>query len=408
MTVRFKKTVRSANRKSPFRQAPSRKAPPAKPKPRLLHPLMGSNPRTLFKLIAQNGTGDYPLHLSIILAAAFLRWPFSANERRHVAQANLKRRHVAQANLTATTHHSPPVFIVGHWRSGTTFLYNVMSRAPQFSYVSPLATGLPWDFLTLGKLLRPVLEKALPEGRFIDQVPVNPDSPQEDEIALASMQTLSFYHGLYFPRRFAEHFYQGVFFEGCRPSEIKDWEQAIAHFYKKLQIQHPGQQLLIKNPVYTARIARLRKLWPRAKFIHIYRNPYTVFQSTLNFYHKLLPEMALQPFGQVPIPEIVLESYPKMMTAVLNDSKQLPKEDFATLRFEDFEANPIEQLQKIYSQLELDDWDAAKPAFHNYLTSQKPYRKNQYAFSENTVRQVSLRWGPLIERWGYQPPASRL
>lgn len=395
MTAQFKKSVRSAKRQAHMRTSPPRKVPPAKPKlkPRLLHPLMGSNPRTLLKLIAQNGPGDYPLHLTIMLAAAFLRWPFSAYERWHVAHSTL-----------ATTSQSPPVFIVGHWRSGTTFLYNVISRAPQFSYVSPLATGLPWDFLTLGKLFRPVLEKALPEGRFIDQVPVNPDSPQEDEIALASMQTLSFYHGLYFPRQFAQHFNQGVFFEGCSPSKVKEWERAIAHFYKKLQMQHPSKQLLIKNPVYTARISRLRKLWPTAKFIHIYRNPYTVFQSTLNFYHKLFPEIALQSFRQVPIPEIVLESYPKMMTALLNESESLPEKDFAMLRFEDFEENPIEQLQRVYAQLELDGWETAQPAFHNYLTSQKPYRKNQYAFSENTVSQVSLRWRPFIEQWGYQPP----
>lgn len=372
---------------------------------------MGSNPRTLLKLISQNGPGDYPLHLSIILAAAFLRWPFSAYERWHVSHSNLTSVNLTATNLTETnltSHHRPPVFIVGHWRSGTTFLYNVISRAPQFSYVSPLATGLPWDFLTLGKLLRPLLEKALPEGRFIDQVPVNPDSPQEDEIALASMQTLSFYHGLYFPRQFEQHFNQGVFFEGCPPSKIKDWERAIAHFYKKLQMQHPRQQLLIKNPVYTARIARLRKLWPTAKFIHIHRNPYTVFQSTLNFYRKLFPEIALQPFEQVPIPEIVLESYPKMMTALLTESEQLPPQDFATLKFEAFEANPIAQLEKVYTQLELDGWDTAKPAFHNYLSTQNPYQKNQYAFSEKSVEQVTLRWRPFIERWGYKPPIQLL
>ena len=49
--------------------------------------------------------------------------------------------------------------------------------------------------LTLGRWLEPLLLKTLPSERFIDNVPVMPDSPQEDEIALANMTEPSFYHG---------------------------------------------------------------------------------------------------------------------------------------------------------------------------------------------------------------------
>ncbi|MEM8810856.1 MAG: sulfotransferase [Cyanobacteria bacterium P01_G01_bin.38] len=359
--------------------------------PRLLHPLMGSNPKTLQTLLSRNGTGRYPVHLAIILAATLLRWPFSAYERWQVTRAPVP-------------FQTSPIFIVGHWRSGTTFLYNVLSHDPQFAYVSPIATGLPWDFLTLGKVLQPILERALPEGRFIDRVPVHPDSPQEDEIALASMQPCSFYHGLYFPKNFVQNFNTGIFFEQCSPQSIKDWQQAITHFYTKLQRQQPNQQLLIKNPVYTARIAQLRSLWPNAKFIHIYRNPYIVFQSTLNFYIKLFQELALQPFDQVPISELVLNSYPKMMETLFREAKTLPPQDFIELRFETFEATPLEQLQSIYDQLGLAGWETAKPAFQTYLATQKRYQKNQYSFSEDVVKQVQARWQPFIKYWGYQPP----
>lgn len=353
---------------------------------------MGSNLQTLRTLILRHGTGQYPLHLAIIMTAALLRWPFSTYERWRVD------------HLPLPDTGPPPIFIVGHWRSGTTFLYNLLSRSPQFAYVTPIATGLPWDFLTIGKLLQPILERALPEGRFIDQVPVNPDSPQEDEIALASMQPLSFYHGLYFPKNFAEVFNTGLFFEQCSPQEIETWRWAMAHFYKKLQLQNPGRQLLIKNPVYTARIQQLQSLWPNAKFIHIYRNPYVVFQSTLNFYTQLFQELSLQQFDQVPIEEIVLDSYPKMMNALFEDAAHLPKQDFIEIQFETFEANPLQQIQQIYTQLELGGWEIAEPCFKGYLEAQKDYRKNQYSFSRSTLEQVQARWQPFIERWNYQPP----
>lgn len=354
---------------------------------------MGSNLKTLRSLIARNGTGQYPLHLAIIMTAAVLRWPFSTYERWQVTQLPSPQPNPA-----------PPVFIVGHWRSGTTFLYNLLSRSSQFAYVTPIATGLPWDFLTIGKLLKPILERALPKGRFIDRVPVNPDSPQEDEIALASMQPISFYHGLYFPEHFVENFNAGIFFEGCSEPEIEGWRWAMMHFCQKLQLQNPGQQLLIKNPVYTARIQQLRSLWPNAKFIHIYRNPYLVFQSTLNFYNKLFHELSLQRFDQVPIEEIVLSSYPKMMNALFRDTAQLPQQDFVEIQFEMFETNPLPQLQKVYAQLELDGWETAEPAFQRYLKAQKNYRKNHYAFEQRTLERVQTRWQPFIERWNYPPP----
>ena len=364
----------------------------------MLHPLMGSDLRTLLTLLVRNGTGRYPIQLSIILAAAFLRWPFSTYERWQVARTTLP--------LDSSSEQASPIFIVGHWRSGTTFLHNLLTRSPQFAYISPLATGLPWDFLTLGKLLRPILEQALPKDRFIDRVAVTPDSPQEDEIALASMQMLSYYHGIYFPKHFAEHFNAGIFFEDCDRLEIERWQQTTKYLYKKLQIQNPGKQLLTKNPVYTARVQQLHSMWPNAKFIHIYRNPYVVYQSTLNFYHKLLPELALQPFAHVSIQDIVLQSYPKMMSAVLKDTEKLPKENFIALQFETFEADPIGQLHSVYTQLELAGWEAAKPLFQDYLDAQKNYQKNQYSFPQDSIQQVEAHWQPFISRWGYEPPPS--
>lgn len=378
-------------------------------KPRLLHPLMGSDIHTLLVLLIKNRPGHYPFHLLVLLATALLRWPFSTYERWQVSRQVLqdspqKTAFKRQLLSSETSLQTPPIFIVGHWRSGTTFLYNVLSRSPQFAYVSPLATGLPWDFLTLGKWMQPLLNKALPQGRFIDQVAVNPDSPQEDEIALASMQPLSFYHGLYFPQRFIQHFNAGIFLEGCNQREVQRWEQIVSYFYRKLKLQNPGRQLLIKNPVYTARIAQLRKLWPNAKFIHIYRNPYRVFQSTERFYHKLFPEIALQPFEHVPVRETILSSYPRMMEALYKDVKTLSEEEFVELQFEAFESDPISQLQQIYAQLQLPDWEIAKPLFQKYLSEQKHYQKNQYPFSAESAAEVSRRWQGFISRWGYSPP----
>lgn len=363
--------------------------------PRRLHPLMGCDTWTLLRLLARNGfvpPNRLP-HITLALLASLLRSPFSLAEKLLVSQ--LRRK---------TPTMTAPVFVVGHWRSGTTHLYNLLSRSPDFAYVSPLAVGLPWDFLTLARLLEPVLKQALPSGRYIDQVAVNLDSPQEDEIALANMQPISFYHGLYFPQRFIQNFNAGIFFDDCSPAEVEVWKQRVSYFFEKLYLQDPSKRLLIKNPVYTARIALLRSLWPGAKFIHIYRNPYIVFQSMRNFFRALFQELALQSFDQVAVDEVILETYPRMMNALLQDTAVLPPNDCIELRFETFEADPIGHIERIYQTLELENFEQAKPMFKVYLASLGQYRKNRYQFPLEDNKKVYQHWQPFINRWDYDPP----
>lgn len=371
-------------------KAPSQKGP------RLFHPLMGANPATVLRVLKRNGgvpASRLP-HAGLALLASLARWPFSAYERYRVAGWRRQRGEMPA-----------PVFIVGHWRSGTTHLYSLLARSRQFAYVPPLAVGLPWDFLTLGAALRPLLERALPADRFIDQVAVNPDSPQEDEIALANMQALSFYHGLYFPRRFRENFEAGVFFDHCPPEAVERWQQAMRLFLEKVSLQQPGRRVLIKNPVYTARVAMLRQMWPEARFIHIYRNPYVVYQSTRNFYRALFQELALQPLDGADADRLILESYPRMMNAVLEDTRALPEGRFVELRFEDFEQRPLEEAERIYQTLGLPGFEDDRPALEAYLSSTRGYRKNSYRFPREDLEQVERHWGDFVRRWDYQPPA---
>lgn len=361
---------------------------------RLTHPLMGADPATLARLLSSAGSIDRRA-LPMILAAtgsALGRLPFSLAERGWTALRTRGRQAPA------------PVFIVGHWRSGTTHLYNLLSRDPNFGYVTPLAAGMPWDFLLLGSLLRPLLERLVPRDRLIDRVPVTPDAPQEDEIALASMQTLSFYHGMYFPRRLDEWFDRGVFFDGAGPRAVRRWCDRVRYFVAKLALAQPGRRLLIKNPVYTARVALLRELWPDARFVHIHRNPYIVFQSTRNFYRKLLPEFSLQPHDPDAIDELVLSRYPRMMQSLIDDLVQLPRNRAIEVGFDELEREPVTVLERIYRTLEIDGFSEARPAFEEYLGTVDDYRKNRYSFPAGDNERVTERWHRFVERWGYEQP----
>ncbi len=358
---------------------------------RLSHPLCGSDLHTLINaLVAGGGVSASKLpQATAATLSAIARWPFSTAERIHVGQL---RRYIGPM--------PSPIFIVGHWRSGTTHLYNLLSCGA-FGTVSPFAAGLPWNLLGLGTVLRPWLSRSLPKDRYIDSMPVNPESPQEDELAIANMTRLSFYHGIYFPRHFRTTFYKGVFLDGASEQEVAEWQQRMRHLLYKVWLDQGRRPVIVKNPVYTARIPMLREMFPQAKFIHVYRNPYEVFFSMRNFFAKLFEQFALQPFDDVDVDAVIFDTYERMMAKLIDDSSVLPDDTFVELSYEDLIENPLTALDHVYGTLGLEDYASARPRFEAYLRSINAYQRNSYAARADDVTKIDRRWHSYIDYWGY-------
>ena len=362
-----------------------------------MHPLFGSAPHVLLKAARQGGgvpSARLPM-LALLLISTGLRWPLS------LAEQAVQARKLGRAR-----GRIQPIFIVGHWRSGTTHLYNTLSQG-DFGYVTPLAAGLPWDQAGLAAGLKPLLERMLPKRRFIDNIPVTPQSPQEDEVPLANMTTLSLYHALYFPRRFEATFRRAVFFDGAEPAEIEAWQETLDYFLRKVWIQQGRKQLLIKNPAYTGRIDRLKALYPGAKFIHAVRNPFEVFVSMRNFYAKLLPQFALADYNHIDIEDFILETHTRMMRDYRTASAEIPAGDLVEVRFDALESDPMGAMQHVYETLNLPGFAETEPRFAAYLKSVDGYRKNRFALDAGTIERVSEACAETIAHWNFPIPAPR-
>jgi hypothetical protein len=358
------------------------------------HPLQGCDLGTLTRSLM--GAGGVPMKAWPTLAAAY------GSALGRAPLTGLERLYEPIATKDATVE--APVFILGHWRSGTTHLYNVLSKAERFAYVPPVATGMPWEMLTLGQWLRPLLEKALPEDRRIDRIPVNADSPQEDEFAIASMSTASFYHGIYFPKVFDARLDAGVFLDDAPPHAYRQWQKATQRFYKKLVHTQPGKTLLLKNPVHTARVSALKDLFPDARFVHLRRNPYKVFLSMRNFYTKLFEWLALQDYDHVNIDDAILRTYSRMMQRLEAESANLKKDAWTEIVYEDLDADPLPVLAQLYEDLSLGDFTEDRPLFESYLDSVRGFQKNIFTLDAETADLVERHWGRWIEAWGYERP----
>ncbi len=358
----------------------------------MAHPLSGADLGTLARVFSAGGRPDRWAEAAGIWGAALARAPISGLEALAL-----------RGRLPGAAEMPPPIFILGHWRSGTTHLYNTLVHGG-FGYVPPIATGLPWDMFGLARALRPFLERQLPDTRYIDNIPVTPTSPQEDEIAVANMSPLSFYHGIYFPRAFDRLIDQGLFFEGCTEAEIATWEARFTYLLRKLA-KDQGRPLMIKNPVYTGRPARLARLFPGAKFVHIHRNPYDVFLSMRNFYAKLLNQFALQAVpADLDIDGAILRVYARMMQAYEADTAGWAEPRLVELPYDLLDREPMTALARIYEGLELPGFAAAEPKFCAYLESVARFEKNAFRGDRAAVEKVRAACAPWIARWGYAEP----
>ncbi|HYD69083.1 sulfotransferase [Azospirillum sp.] len=359
---------------------------------RIFHPLAGADPGTLAHVLREGG-GVSPRHLhrmATALGSAAVRVPLDALERRAVA-----------ARTAGAPPMPPPVFIVGHWRSGTTHLLNVLSRDPRFGVPTPLAVGFPLGFLGLSRFWRTRLEDWLPPDRIIDPMPVTPTAPQEDELALALLQPLSYYHGIFFPRMLHAAFRRGVLFEDCGSDEVARWCRCVTGFLWKLHLQQGGRRLLVKNPAHTAKVAHLRTLWPDAAFIHIHRDPYAVFDSTRRMLRTLLREFALQPHDPETADALALDLYPRMMARLDVDMAALPSGRLVEIRYEDFLADPLPQLERVYDVLGLGSISDAMPIFAAYLAQVRGFPRQNHALTAEEASSVAVAWRFAFERWAY-------
>lgn len=365
-----------------------------KPARSIQHPLFGISTRRWISLVKKNGGIDLRyLDKALFVTAVSL---FTAPVR-ILFHINYHAK-IAQQDIT-----SPPVFIIGHWRSGTTYLHELLSNDSQFCYTSLWDTLLPDSGLVL-RLTKRFLGRFLPPERPMDAIKVDMDGPYEDEAALALLSPWSFFHCLHFPRNAEEQYCKSIHFQGLTPEEQKQWKDTYRWFVQMVMYTHPGKRFLSKNPPNTARLSTLLEIFPDACFIHIYRNPYLVYLSTKKMRMRVLDKLALQQGSAQDIETQVTENYIRLMNSFFEQQDCIPKHRFVEIRYEDLTRDPIGQVRHIYETLQLQGFEEAVPGMQNYLDKQADYKTNVYAIDTKILNHVEKNWKFALDRWGYAPP----
>ncbi|MEO8269188.1 MAG: sulfotransferase, partial [Aureliella sp.] len=87
-------------------------------------------------MLAKNGFRIAPSRLGIALGVSFFT---PANDVLAGLQSLFHGRRIRETQITA-----PPIFILGHWRSGTTLLHEMLVGDPQFACPNTFQCFAPW------------------------------------------------------------------------------------------------------------------------------------------------------------------------------------------------------------------------------------------------------------------------
>jgi len=217
-------------------------------------------------------------------------------------------------------------------------------------------------------------------GRPMDDVRVLPTDPQEDEFALIRMGSESPLEKLFFPSgdRYFLLDYDAYIPKG---KDLVTWKQNLLTFYKKITF-HTGKQIVSKNPFHTMRMSLLAEMFPGARFIHICRSPYEVVPSTIKMWDLMARSNSLKSTWQKPDISEVSAVYSSFEAYVLRESIKCGINQFSEVLFEKLEKDPINELKRVYKELNLEFSVPYEKEVARFLSATKGYKKNHYKLSE--------------------------
>lgn len=256
-----------------------------------------------------------------------------------------------------------PLFILGNFRSGSTFLHRLIARDR-----SQFTSATTWDIflspsITLTKFFAAMraidrifgspLTKALKafDQRTLGKVEIHRISffkPEEDENFLLHMWSSSF-AGMLFP--FMEDYEKYFYFDQRVPERERE---SVMRFYRRriqrfLYARRGTAHYLSKNPSFTPKIGSIIEKIPNARIVLLVREPLDMLLSTiswLGFTWRVFSD----PLVKYPFTAEIIRfakfwyEYPLKVLAEADPST------YIIIRFKDLVAHPEKTVRAIYEK----------------------------------------------------------
>ncbi len=294
-----------------------------------------------------------------------------------------------------------PIYILGHWRSGTTLLHNLLCSHNNIAYPTTYQTVFPNNLFFFTGLIKGIMQYFLPERRLVDRVEMHVDFPQEEDFALGNEIGFSFYYWFYFPDDYQRITDEYLALPTRDEEKIQQYKQGYEKFIKRCMLHVAGEQYIAKNPPNMGRIPFLLEMFPGSRFVYIERNPYEVLLSTFRFHKGFLKTLQLQDMDDETLWKFIFQTYVLLYDMYQDNKHLIPPGNLVELKYEELVSDP----EGIYKSLHLgmfSDLEANEEKLKKVLQNHRNHKANPYHFEREYIERVNLELGNVIERQGYQ------
>lgn len=298
-----------------------------------------------------------------------------------------------------------PLFILGHPRTGTTLLHNLIAKDTHtFGFCSTFCAGFPTAFLWFERF-KWLLAGMVDSKRPMDNMELSLDVPQEDELAINVMSAGT---SPYMPITLmtAEPHFRPYFSFRDAPAEAtRRWVDCFMYMLRKLSLRCGGKRLLLKSPVHTARVELLLKLFPDAQFVYIHRHPEAVYKSACHMADTTYWHCYLKAPTDEQVHEFILNQFVVLWDEYARARGAIPKGNLVEVGYDELSADPTATIGRIYRELGIGGFeDRVRGVIDEAGERNKhaTYKTNAFSPLPAALKaKVAQRWAAYTKAWGY-------
>lgn len=317
----------------------------------------------------------------------------------------LYERHFLSNKIRRTKISRDPVFIIGHYRSGTTYLYKLLTANNRWAFVSEFDIVFPYCPQWIAYMLKPALQLLINlfniKHPHFNDYKINLDEPNDDEGLLMSLGSpYSIYWSKVFPLNAKYYQERNLYFSD--PRSENEWKEAYSYLIKRIMYKKKAGWLLLKNPPDTGRIRALLDVFPGSKFIFLYREPTDTFYSTRNLWKNQIERFySLQHLTDEQRDELILLNYTRMMDEYEQQKSIILPGNLVEIKYEALVQDPCNEIKRIYEVLTLEDLSGTFEALKKKIQEQSTYKPYQYNFDQSDRKQIKEKLKYYIAHLGY-------
>ncbi len=324
-------------------------------------------------------------------------------------------QHVRFSRRIDATSLPKPIFIIGHWRTGTTFLHELFSADERFLTPNAMQCMCPEHFLGSRPVIQ-ILEMLLPANRPMDDIEVRWQAPQEDEFALLASGARSPYELFAFPRAHSRAL-AALDIESLGHRDQAAWRRIFTRFLKTVTFAQmrmrrikgddrpPSPFILLKSPTHTARLRMLERMFPQARFVHLTRDRHALFASSVSLWRALLATQSLHQapekaadgsdFNQA----LALEAFDALYANFERDRASLEADRLIDIDYGELTSAPMETMQRIYDFLGIELDEAAEQSLRQRIGAFQTYKATSHRLAPEEEKLVDQHWSHYPERY---------